>query len=157
MATREFSTPENASKRYADTAVLIQEIMGHRPRSDRVFKAIARMNYIHSRYQRSGKISNEDLLYTLSVFITEPVTWVNKYEWRTLTEMEVCAISTFWKSVGDAMDIEYNGQLAHSDWSNGLDFYEDIKAWALSYEGRFMVPAPSNKTTADQLVPLLLL
>jgi hypothetical protein len=157
VATREFSTPENASKRYVDTAVLIQEIMGHNPKSARVIQAIARMNYIHSRYQRSGKISNEDLLYTLSVFITEPITWVNKYEWRTLTEMEECAISTFWKSIGDAMGIEYNGQLAHSEWLNGLDFYDDIKVWATSYEARFMVPAPSNKTTADQLVPLLLL
>jgi len=28
------------------------------------------MNTIHSRYQKAGKISNDDLLYTLSVFIT---------------------------------------------------------------------------------------
>lgn len=157
VATQEFSTSENASKRYADTSVLIQEFMGHHPKSERTIKAIARMNYIHSRYQRAGKISNEDLLYTLSVFITEPVIWVNKYEWRPFTEMEVCAISTFWKSIGDAMGIEYDGQLARSTWTNGLEFYEDIRDWQRAYEVRYMVPSPSNKTTADQLVPLLLL
>lgn len=51
----------------------------HNPTDERVLKAIARMNYLHSRYQKAGKISNEDLLYTLSVFITEPV------EYETIT------------------------------------------------------------------------
>jgi hypothetical protein len=63
------------------------------------------MNYIHSGYQKAGKISQDDLLYTLSVFITEPITWVGKYEWRAMTDMEKCAIGTFWKSIGDAMGI----------------------------------------------------
>jgi hypothetical protein len=52
------------------------------------------MNYIHSQYQKAGKISNEDMLYTLSVFITEPIRWINDYEWRPMTDMEVCATST---------------------------------------------------------------
>ncbi|KAH7330067.1 hypothetical protein BKA65DRAFT_508404 [Rhexocercosporidium sp. MPI-PUGE-AT-0058] len=155
-ATKELSTPENASKRYADTAVLIQEFTGHHPKSERVIKAIARMNYIHSRYQKAGKISNEDLLYTLSVFITEPISWVTKYEWRSLSEMEVCAIATFWKSIGDAMGIQYPGYLSRSAWKDGLEFYEDIKTWAEKYETNYMAPAKSNKITADELVPLLL-
>lgn len=92
------------------------------------------MNYIHSIYQKSGKISIDDLLYTLSVFITEPITWVEKYEWRPMTEMEVCAIATFWKSIGDAMGIEYVDRLARAEWADGLDFYEDIKNWALVRE-----------------------
>lgn len=156
VATKEFSTPENASKRYADTGVLIQEFAGHHPKSERVIKALARMNYIHSRYQKAGKISNDDLLYTLSVFITEPVSWVEKYEWRSMNEMEICAIGTFWKSIGDAMGIEYAGHLARSEWLDGLEFYEDIKAWAENYETKFMVPAKPNKITADELIPLLL-
>lgn len=75
--------------------MLISEFSSHHPKSERVVKAIARMNYIHSRYQKAGKISNDDLLYTLSVFITEPITWVEKYEWRKVTEMEKCALGTF--------------------------------------------------------------
>lgn len=156
VATKEFSSPENASKRYADTGVLIQEFTGHHPQSERAIKAIARMNYIHSNYQKAGKISIDDLLYTLSVFITEPITWVQKYEWRPMTEMEICAIATFWKSIGDAMGIEYGGRLARSEWADGLEFYADIKNWAEAYEVQYMVPAASNKTTADELVPLLL-
>lgn len=71
--------------------------------------------------------------------------------------MEMCAIATFWKSIGDSMGIGYGAQLARSEWVDGLEFYEDIKNWAEAYEIRYMVPAQSNKTTADELVPLLLL
>ncbi|PVH74715.1 hypothetical protein DL98DRAFT_519052 [Cadophora sp. DSE1049] len=155
-ATKEFSTPENAGKRYADTTVLIQEFAGHHPKSERVIKAIARMNYIHSRYQKAGKISNEDLLYTLSVFITEPISWVDKYEWRSMNDLEVCAVATFWKSIGDSMGIQYTGYLARSEWTDGLEFYKDIRTWANDYEIDFMVPAKTNKITADELIPLLL-
>ncbi|KAK9343164.1 hypothetical protein V1522DRAFT_394617 [Lipomyces starkeyi] len=49
-------------------------------------------------------------------------------------------ISTFWKSIGDAIGIKY----------------DDIKAWAFDYEEKYMIPAKSNKQTADELVPLLL-
>ncbi|KAL3420706.1 hypothetical protein PVAG01_07151 [Phlyctema vagabunda] len=156
-ATKEFSTPENASKRYADTTILIGEFSSHDPKSERVIKAIARMNFIHSQYQRSGKISNADLLYTLSVFITEPITWVEKFEWRSLTAMEKCAIGTFWKAIGDDMGISYHELENHKKgWLNGLEFYHDISAWAQAYEKQYMVPAQSNKQTADELVPLLL-
>jgi hypothetical protein len=113
------------------------------------------MNYIHSRYQKTGKISNDDLLYTLSVFITEPINWVAKYEWRRMTDMEKCALGTFWKSIGDSMGISYE-RLAHKQWVDGLQFYEDIRDWAEAYEVEFMVPAVSNKRIADELVPLLL-
>lgn len=156
VATRELSTPENASKRYADTGILIGEFTGHHPTSERVVKALARMNYIHSGYQKAGKISNHDLLYTLSVFITEPIAWVEKYEWRKMNDMEICAIGAFWKSIGDAMEIDYKGRLEHTQWTDGLQFYEDISAWAEVYAEKYMVPAASNKKTADELVPLLL-
>ena len=114
------------------------------------------MNYVHSLYQKAGKISNEDLLYTLSLFIIQPPRWIEKYEWRPMTDMEICAGSTLWKSIGDAMGIQYKGLLAHSEWADGLDFYRDICDWAEAYTERFMVPAQSNKQTADELVPLLL-
>lgn len=114
------------------------------------------MNYIHSRYIKAGKISNTDLLYTLSVFATEPITWIPKYEWRNFTDMERCAIATFWKSIGDAMGIVYEGHLARTEWRDGLEFYDDLSSWALQYEKDYMVPAASNKKTADELVPLLL-
>lgn len=70
VATNEFSNVEKASKRYTDTSLLIAEFATHHPKDKRTIKAIARMNTIHSLYQKAGKISNDDLLYTLSVFIT---------------------------------------------------------------------------------------
>jgi hypothetical protein len=116
------------------------------------------MNYIHSPYQKAGKITQDDLLYTLSVFMTEPVRWVGKYEWRSLTPMEVCAIGTFWKSIGDGMGIEYKGRLkgAETGWKDGFEFWEDVEQWALAYEEKCMVPAESNKKTGDETAAMLL-
>jgi hypothetical protein len=156
VANKEFSTPKNASKRYADTGVLIQEFTTWSPPSERTIKALARMNYIHSRYQKAGKISNDDLLNTLSVLITKPISWVKKYEWRVMSEMEVGALGAFWKSISDAMGIFYAERLSRSEWRHGLEFYEDIKIWAEEYEKKYMVPAMSNKTVAEELVSLLL-
>ncbi|KFY45764.1 hypothetical protein V495_02822 [Pseudogymnoascus sp. VKM F-4514 (FW-929)] len=151
-----FTTPETASRRYEDTTVLIGEYLAHDPREERAVKAIARMNYLHSPYVKSGKISNDDLLYTLSVFVSEPISWVGLFEWRRLTDLEICALATFWKSIGDAMEIDYAGRLKRSTWKDGIEFYEDLAEWAQHYEAENMVPVASNKKTADELVPLLL-
>ncbi|KID93913.1 MpaB, partial [Metarhizium majus ARSEF 297] len=131
VATRMFSKPENASKRYEDTAVLIGEFVAHGPGEERTRQAIARMNSLHGPYIQAGKISNQDLLYTLSVFVTEPINWINAHEWRPLTDMEICAQGTFWKSIGDAMNITYTGHLKRDSWENGIEFYKDIAEWAL--------------------------
>ncbi|KAG4025620.1 hypothetical protein MFRU_054g00490 [Monilinia fructicola] len=162
VETKQFSSSETANKRYADTGILIGEFLSHPPLHPRTLKAISRMNYLHASYQKSGKISNDDLLYTLSVFITEPVSWTERFEWRALNDMEVCAIGTFWKAIGDAMGISYHVLQSWDEangkgkWKDGLEFYTDIKKWAETYEKEFMVPNPYNKKTADELVPLLL-
>ena len=75
-----------------DTGVLITEFLAHPPTSERANEAIARMNYLHSMYQKQGKISNDDMLYTMSLFVTEIPRWVSEYEWRDVTPMEVCAL-----------------------------------------------------------------
>jgi len=147
---------DGMESRYADTEILIQEFTNNHPESDRVLKALARVNYIHSGYQKAGKISNADMLYTLSVFITEPINWVKKYEWREMTDMELCAIGVLWQSIGEAMNIQYEGYLSKSKWKDGLEFYHDISEWAAQYEEKYMVPAESNKKVADELMPLLL-
>ena len=54
------------------------------------------------------------------------------------------------------MGIDYTGRLNRSEWANGLEFNEDIASWALEYERTYMVPAITNKKTADYLMPLLL-
>lgn len=89
--TQQLGKVEYAGRRYADTAILIIEFTGHSPRAERTNEAIARMNYLHSRYQKAGKISNDDMLYTLSLFVLEVERWVGLYEWRSLTPLEICA------------------------------------------------------------------
>lgn len=132
-------------------------MIGQVPTSDRCLGALARMNYIHSLYQKSGLISNEDLLYTLALFALEPIRWVAKYEWRDLTEMERCAMGVFWKGIGDGMKIDYSIlPSGKAGWRDGLDWLAEVDAWSMSYEARCMVPNITNKKTADQTTNILL-
>lgn len=73
-----------------------------------------------------------------------------------MTEMEIAAVSLTWLCIGRDMGIVYDGYLARNSWKDGLEFFEDITSWAEEYERKFMVPALSNKKTANELVPLLL-
>lgn len=149
-------------KRYSDTSILIAEFMLHRPSSVRAHEGLARMNYIHSGYRASGKITDDDMLYTLSLFALEPVRWIERYEWRPLTDLEKCAVGTFWKSVGDAMMISYeklpsyHGKDGGSGFRDGLHWFEEVDAWSTAYEAANMVPDKNNKTTADETMALLL-
>ncbi|KAI3392536.1 hypothetical protein diail_5547 [Diaporthe ilicicola] len=153
--TKSFSDPEIAPKRYEDTTVIFGEFTVNSPTSERAIQAIARMNHLHSPYKKSGKISNQDLLYTLAVCVMEPIRFIELYEWRPLNKMEICAVGTFWKSIGDAMEIEYNGYLAQHSWKDGIEFVEDITAWAKRYEVDAMKPHRSNRKLSDALVGLL--
>jgi hypothetical protein len=133
------------------------------PDSERCNSAIARMNWLHGEFQKpsNGRISNDDMLYTLSLFALEPVRWTTRYEWRALTDLEICAIGTFWKSLGDAMAISYADLVPSSGSSkpvfeSGLDWFHAIEAWSDAYEARTMVPHPANKRTADVTTNILL-
>ncbi|KAF2272556.1 uncharacterized protein EI97DRAFT_426019 [Westerdykella ornata] len=154
--TRQLAEPQNAPRRYEDTTVLITEFINHPPSSSRANAAIARMNYLHGLYQPSGKISNDDMLYTLSLFILEVERWIRLYEWRQLTDMELCALSTFWKSIGDAQGIDFsplpNGP---SSFRDGLDFFHSLRIWADQYEERCMIPTEDNHKTAEETTSIL--
>ncbi|MCJ1282961.1 hypothetical protein MMC26_002288 [Xylographa opegraphella] len=157
VQTKELTDPALVPKRYVDTTVLIREFCENPPSSERYREAIARMNYIHSVYQQAGKIKDDDLLYTLSLFALEPAKWINKYEWRALTSVEECAIGTFWKSIGDAMLLDYRSMKpSEKGWIDGLGWLDDIRTWSQNYEERHMVPASDNKKVADETVALLL-
>ena len=150
MKTGQLKDSETASKRAADTGVLLLEFGLNKPTSERAIEAIARMNFLHSRYQKSGQITNDDLLYTLSIFALEPARWINRYEWRNMTDLEMCACGTFWKSMGEAMEISY-AKLPSSTkgWKDGLHFLEEVKEWSDDYEETHMVPANPNRQLAD--------
>jgi hypothetical protein len=76
VQTQQLSKAEYAGRRFSDTVVLIVEMLAHSPSSERAIGATARMNYLHNRYQKAGKVSNDDLLYTLSLFVLEVERWV---------------------------------------------------------------------------------
>lgn len=166
VATSQLSNPATAPKRYVDTTVLIKEFMGHPPTSARTLEAIGRMNYLHRHYQRAGRISNDDMLYTLALFALEPIRWIDRYEWRQLEDVEKCAIGTFWKSMGDVMEISYDALLLQSGndpkrkhnefFIDGLHWLDELRQWAEGYEQRAMLPHANNHTTADQTTHLLL-
>ena len=156
VSTGQLANLETASKRTADTGVLLLEFALNAPDSRRTIAAIARMNYLHSRYQKAGKITDSDMLYTLSLFALEPSRWVNRYEWRNLTDMELCACGTYWKSMGDAMMIPYSKLSSYeSGWKDGLHWLEEICGWSLEYEEEYMVPAISNRKLAESHLNLL--
>lgn len=165
VATSQLSKPATAAKRYVDTSVLIREFMGHAPDSARTLEAIGRMNKIHGHYQRSGRISDDDMLYTLALFALEPIRWIDRFEWRQLEDVEKCAMGTFWKSLGDVMKIPYDALLLQSGnevnsnqdkFDDGLHWLNALAKWADGYEQRAMIPHVHNHTTAEQTTLLLL-
>lgn len=156
MQTKQLSTAKHASKRMVDTSVLMLEIIKNAPASARSTEALARTNFLHSLY--GSKISNDDLLYTLSLFLLEPIRWIKEHEWRELTEMEIAAMGLFWLKVGQGMKIDFSCLPGGGEkgWEHGGVFAEELKAWVEGYEEKYMVPAESNKQTADCTTEMLL-
>lgn len=149
VSTGQLSSPTTASKRAADTGVIITEVVLNEPESDRAIDGIALMNYLHGRYRKAGKISNDDMLYTLSLFMLEPIRWTSRFEWRHLTDLERCAMGVYWKDLGEAMEISYDRlPSSASGWHDGLHWLEEVEAWSLAYEKENMVPAVSNEELA---------
>jgi hypothetical protein len=156
VATGQLASSETASKRTADTGVLLLEFALNKPSSERTIKAISRMNYLHARYQKSGKIKNFDMLYTLSLFALEPIKWITNYEWRDMTAIERCASGTFWKAMGDAMTISFDElPSSQTGWRDGLHWLAEIEVWSLRYEAANMVPASANNRLAEAHLDVL--
>jgi hypothetical protein len=127
----------------------------HQPSSQRAIDGIARMNYLHGLYRKSGKISDEDMLYTLSLFLLEPIRWTQRFEWRALADVERCAMGTYWRFMGEAMEIPFTALKSHkSGWEDGLHFLEELEEWSLAYQADHMVPAESNKEVAKGTIDI---
>ncbi|KAJ5782013.1 hypothetical protein N7457_003787 [Penicillium paradoxum] len=156
LKTSQFSDSATSFKRYADTGTLIGEFMAFDPRSERAQTAIARTKFLHKGYRASGKILEADMLYTLSLFALEPIRFVKQFEWREMTQMERCAVGTYWKSLGDALGISYetlpSGKIGFQD---GLQWLEEIGAWSDRYEIQYMKPHPRNGEIAAKTIDVL--
>jgi hypothetical protein len=157
VKTAQLSTVKNAGKRYADTGVLIAEIFGNKPASERAIDSFGRLNYLHGVYRDSGQILDDDMLYTLALFAVEPIKWVERYDWRKFSDFEKCAMGTFMKSMGDAMLIDY-GKLpsAKTGFRDGIHWLEEVGQWMEEYEIENMVPDKNNHQTANETTAILL-
>ena len=141
LETKEFT--RNAGQRYDDTDLLIREFTENPFDSDRCNVAIQRMNYIHAQY--GGKISNEDMVYVLSVFVLEPIRWLKRWDWRPLSAEECEALYNGWLHIGRRMGIQ-----------NIPESLEEFTKWNQDYEQRKMVYAPSNMPITDATIELFL-
>lgn len=157
VKTAQLSTAKNVPRRYADTTVLLSDLYGAEPTSDRCIAAYVRLNYLHGHYIKEGKISNNDMLYTLALLLGQPVEWINRYEWRQLTDLEICAMAVVHKAMGEDMNISFEVLPSYSTgWKDGLHFCRELDAWAREYERVHMVPNRNNYDTAVATVQLIL-
>jgi hypothetical protein len=58
-----------------------------RAQAQRSTDAMQRLNELHGKY----RILNGDFLYTLTLFVFEPISFINRFEWRQLDEREINA------------------------------------------------------------------
>lgn len=135
----------NAGKRVIDTEILLREVQSQNRDSNRYMQAVARMNFLHSRYRKAGKILDEDLLHTLGSGLVEIFRVVDNDEWRPLTDVEKCAVGIFHKNLGDDMGIPYSSMLtSKTGWQDGLQFGEELRAWTVRYEDAVARPVATN-------------
>ncbi|KAG7436085.1 hypothetical protein ACKRZS_014094 [Fusarium odoratissimum] len=147
---------KKAPKRYADTEAVYVCFANFPPTSPVLHKAVARTNFLHAPYIKSGKIKQEDLLYVLYASFAEPVRFLNIYEYRKLTDMEVASLSTLWKYVADMMDIDYRTVLGKNEWTDGLEFFEDMTRFGGDYEDKYLRPTPEIQKLGHVLMEMLL-
>ena len=63
---------------------LIREFTENPLESERAQAAVQRMNSIHSKY----RISNQDYVYVLCLFMLEPTRWIDQFGYRTSHDHE---------------------------------------------------------------------
>ncbi|KAI5852140.1 hypothetical protein BZA05DRAFT_396948 [Tricharina praecox] len=102
------------------------------------------MNFLHRAHP---DIRAEDMLYTLLLFATQPIEFINRCEWRGVTELEEAASWRFWFEVGRRMGIP-------EETIPGS--YKDMVEAYHAYEEQHMCPAESNEFVGRQTVKLLL-
>jgi len=143
IKTKELSSLDTAARRAEDTAIMLTEIIIAGLDTERGSTCLARTNFLHARYGSS--ILQGDLLFTLSLFIFEPIRFNDLYEWRTQTKLEREARYVFWREAGARMGIQ--GIPRTSD-----EFYQ----WKEEYAKKAMVYATSNSNTGEATMAVFL-
>ena len=132
---------KDTQKRYDDTELLLAEIAESGQDSVRGQVAMTRINDMHGRY----RISNDDMLYVLSTFVTEPKHWLDRIGRRALTTVEIDASVNYYRALGKKMGI--------NDIPQSFDAFD---AYKNTYEVNHFRYAPSNAEIANATRDLLL-
>ncbi|KAK0445798.1 hypothetical protein EV421DRAFT_2034301 [Armillaria borealis] len=146
LTTGEFSTERKLTKRVTDTALLISTFIScpleYSPTTaestpclgPRGNIALARVNWLHSRYN----ITNDDMLYTLALFILEPMRLVARFDWRPYSPEEAKCNFLMWKDIGRRMNIKEIPETLR-----------ELEEWSKQYESTHMVPSASSHQLAN--------
>ena len=143
VQTRQLTSKEKVGKRVEDTGVLLAEITASDIDSERAMRALSKVNWLHSRY--TNRISNDEMLHTLSVFALEAIHFIDRWEWRKLTDLEKVARFVFWREIGLRMGIR--------DIPESVEAFEE---WTETYEKTDMVFAETNRICMDTTVNMTL-
>ncbi|KAI1161914.1 hypothetical protein F5B18DRAFT_418255 [Nemania serpens] len=107
--------------------------------------AVDRVNYIHSFYRPSGKMSDDDLLYVLSLFALEPLRFIERWEWRSPTREERCALATLWKTLGEDLEIPFDRlPSCAAGFRDALHWLAELEVWGREYEVRNRQRTPES-------------
>ncbi|KAI8972296.1 hypothetical protein BDB01DRAFT_861931 [Pilobolus umbonatus] len=157
VSTREFL--DRCPRRAEDSELILSEILDPYPRIQNQLRVDPHIdqNQIDQQYQRSedslkrlneihGKypISNDDYLYSLVLFVVEPIRWLNQWEWRPLDIREINAIFKVWYDIGVKMNIkDIPGTL--EEW---VQLQKNYELTAVKYH-------PANRSCADPTIQYL--
>ncbi|KAL4916852.1 hypothetical protein BDW62DRAFT_218449 [Aspergillus aurantiobrunneus] len=140
-STRRLTSPRAVAKRSEDTAIFITEFLTSNIDSERGRKALAKMNWIHRLY--GNRITNDEMIHTLALFVLEPLRWIDRFEWRRLLEVERVAVFVYWREI--AMRMGMVGVPATID---------GLVSWKAEFEKTQMYFAESNVACVDATVRL---
>jgi hypothetical protein len=149
---------KNGQKRYDDTTLLLLSILRYGYDSEIGGRAIERMNRTHSHFP----ISNEDYLFVLSTFVIDPISWIDRFGWRKLSDKETQSLFLFWRNIGERMELQSLpdslDQMETESWAyvNNHFEYDDanahvarstvniVKRWLPKILGRFVEPVAAS-------------
>ncbi|WP_370324653.1 DUF2236 domain-containing protein [Euzebya sp.] len=138
-ATGEFTA--RPRKRYDDTELIMAEMSKHGFDHPRGRTALRRMNAMHAAYD----IAATDTLYVLTTFILEPIRWIDRWGWRSLTDAERTAQVISYRELGRHMGL--------GDLPDDLAWYERVNR---AYEAEHFAYHPANAAVADASMGMFL-
>ncbi|KAI1121027.1 hypothetical protein F5Y10DRAFT_282820 [Nemania abortiva] len=149
-AQRSPSSSKGSSKPRPGASTTPGALLG-RPGSTATRTAIDRVNYIHSLYRPSGKMSDADLLYVLSLFALEPLRCIQRFEWRGPTPEERCALATLLKALGEELQIPFDRlPSCEAGFRDALHWLEELEAWGVEYGRRNREVSPESVFLAQK-------